>query len=142
MPSHLLVVEPEPDIACLLRLLFEPARFTLQCAEDLREARAALARLPPPDLVILDPLLPDGDGLELCRELRARWPALPILLLTTQVQMREAVLAAGASRFMTKPFEPEELEAEAARLLTIGTRRAAAPGAHLPEAKRDLGWNP
>ncbi len=120
MQSHLLIVEPEPDIACLLRLLFDPPRFVVRCAEDLRGARAALAQLPPPDLIILDPFLPDGDGLALCRELRVRRPALPILVLTTQAQMWEAALAAGASRFMMKPFEPGELEAAVTRLCRGG----------------------
>ncbi len=124
---QILVVEPEPDIACLLRMIFESARFAVLCAEDLGEARAALARPRPPDLVILDPLLPDGDGLDLCRELTATRPSLPILVLTTQAATRDAALAAGARRFMTKPFEPEELEAEAARLLAAGSgdRRSA-----------------
>lgn len=116
MQSHLLVVEPEPDIACLLRLLFDPPRFAVRCVEALRGARAALAQLPPPDLIILDPLLPDGDGLAFCRKLRVRRPALPILVLSTQAQMREAALVAGASLFMMKPFEPGELEAAVTRL--------------------------
>lgn len=141
MRSQILVVEPEPDIACLLRMLFDAPRFAVQCAENLREARAALTPLPPPDLVILDPLLPDGDGLDLCRELKARWPALPILVLTTQAQTREAALAAGVSLFMVKPFEPEELEAEVARLLATDPA-AAGPARRPRQWRRSCGRRP
>ncbi len=72
---------------------------------------------PRPDAILLDRGLPDGDGLDLCREVKARCPALPILVLTAHAQARGEALAAGADRFLVKPFDPDELAAAVAGLL-------------------------
>jgi DNA-binding response OmpR family regulator len=119
--TELLVVEDEPDIARLLRHIFDPARYTLTWVGDLSTAQARIRVKPPPDLVLLDEGLPDGSGLELCRELKDRWPALPVLLVTAlpRSSILEEALAAGADTFIAKPFDPDEILA-AAELLVPG----------------------
>ncbi len=113
----LLVVEDEPDLAALIRMIFDPGRFAVVVADDLASARSILARPLAPDLVILNVVLPDGDGLDLCRGLRAAGMALPVIVLTGMVGTRAQALAAGADAFVTKPFDPDALAAEVERLL-------------------------
>ncbi len=127
MPKRILVVEDDPDLATLLAMLFRPPRYTVRVAGDLARARALLAEPPGPDLVLLDVVLPDGNGLDLCRELKAVRTALPVLLITgrDEAEIRRRPAAHGPDLFMEKPFEPEEVLA-AARWLLLG--RAARHG--------------
>lgn len=121
MRKRILVVEDDPDLAAFLAMLFQPARYAVRVAGSLARARALLAEPPAPDLVLLDVVLPDGNGLELCRELKAARPALPVLLLTArdEAEIRRESRALGPDLFMMKPFEPEEVQA-AARWLLLG----------------------
>jgi DNA-binding response OmpR family regulator len=63
------------------------------------------------DLAMLDNWLPDGSGIELCREMRSRFPATPIIFMSAAAQEStiEEAIAAGADRYFVKPFDPEEL---------------------------------
>jgi two-component system catabolic regulation response regulator CreB len=125
-PRVVLLVEDEPDIAAVLRLCLDPQRFAVACAGTLAAARDRLARGPRPDLVVLDLGLPDGNGLTLCREVKAEHPALPVMVLTayTHEETREAASQAGADRFVEKPFDPDDLRATVDQLLD--RRRASA----------------
>jgi DNA-binding response OmpR family regulator len=118
VPQRVLVVESEPDVATVVRLALRPSGYQVSWAGDLAMARVLLKDRPP-GLVILELRLHDGDGLDLCRQLRAERPSLPIVVLTTRVEARETALAAGATAFLTKPFEVDELEAQVRRLLPI-----------------------
>lgn len=93
-------------------------------AASVEAAREALAA--PHDVVVLDIGLPDGSGIELCREMRADGRPEPILLLTAQsaVSKRVAGLDAGADDYLVKPFAVAELRA---RVRALGRRRAAKP---------------
>lgn len=107
MAKHVLVVEDEPNIAESLSFLLQRAGFVVDIIDDGRVAlQAALAT--PPDVLVLDVMLPGMDGYTLLRALRAdqRTSALPVLILTAKGQSedRETAEAAGASRFVTKPF--------------------------------------
>ncbi len=126
MPQRVLVVEDEPDNAALLRIILQSAGYDVLLAADIATARSLLAG-GPPDLVILDLVLPDGDGLELCRELKAGLPRLPIVVLTAWgwTAVREQALAECADLFMGKPFDLQELEAAVERLLAADDPTAA-----------------
>jgi DNA-binding response OmpR family regulator len=78
------MVEDEPDIAAVLRIVLEQG-YGVTLAPDLASARAALARTGRPDLLVLDLLLPDGNGLEFCREVRAADPTVPIITVSADV---------------------------------------------------------
>jgi DNA-binding response OmpR family regulator len=121
MRRRILAIEPDPDIATLYRVLFEQAGYAVQWAGDLLAVRVALLDLLPPrapDLVLVDPWLPDGDGLTLGRELRARWPRVPIIALSTSAAARAWLLADCADAFFLKPFDPDELLAAVERMVT------------------------
>lgn len=117
MPERILVVEDEQKIASLLRrgLLYEG--YTVDLAPN-GEAGLQMARDNPPDLVVLDIMLPGIDGLEVCRRLRAA-SDVPILMLTAKdaIPDRVAGLDSGADGYMVKPFDFDELLARVRALL-------------------------
>lgn len=118
---RILVVDDEPHIGLLLRLQLESRGYELQLARSLFEARAALLDdAERPDGVLLDLHLPDGSGVELLRELRARaaTKTLPIIILTAEGEERvlQEARSLGAAT-VTKPFSPSKLTAQVAALL-------------------------
>jgi len=121
--SRVLVVDDEPQILRALHTNLRGAGFDVATAGSVDEALAAAA-IHPPDAVILDLVLPDGSGIEVCRELR-RWTAIPIVVLSVVGEEREKVAAldAGADDYVTKPFGMDELLARLRAVL----RRAAPP---------------
>jgi two-component system response regulator MprA len=109
MAEHILVVEDETRIADLLRRGLTYEGFRVSVAGDGLTGLAT-ARDDPPDLVILDWMLPGLDGLEVCKRLRAAGP-VPIIMLTAKesVPDRVAGLNAGADDYVVKPFAFDEL---------------------------------
>lgn len=107
--TRILIVEDEPRIAAFLQKGFAAQGFTTDVAQDVAEA-LALARTDP-DLVVLDRGLPDGDGLDVLRELRRTERTVPVILLTARDAVADTVagLDSGADDYMTKPFSFEEL---------------------------------
>jgi two-component system, OmpR family, response regulator len=110
--GNVLVVEDDSSLNQLVGAYVELAGFDYRPALDGQSAlRAAAER--PPSMVILDLMLPDMDGFEVCRQLKSgpRTAGVPVLMLTalTQDDSRRRGLECGAARYMTKPFDPDEL---------------------------------
>ena len=111
-PSHpvVLVVDDEPETCAFVELALEPAGYDVECAAD---AASGLARIAEGgiDLVLLDRMLPDADGLEVCRRVRARGDDLPIVMLTAMVgrPARLSSFIEGAHDYLNKPVEVDEL---------------------------------
>ena len=119
MPSvRILVVDDDPKILRLMRRGLAFASYTVDLATTGEQA-LGLAREQPPDLVVLDVMLPGLDGIEVCRRLRTGAPELPILMLTAKgrVPDRIAGLDAGADDYLVKPFDFDELLARIRALL-------------------------
>jgi len=116
--ARILVVEDDPKLLSLIRRGLAFARYEVEPSED-GESALIRAREQPPDLVVLDVMLPGLDGLEVCRRLRAGVPGLPILMLTARgrVPDRIAGLDAGADDYLVKPFDFDELLARIRALL-------------------------
>ena len=122
--ERVLVVDDEPQILRALTTTLKAAGYEVEQADTAKTART-LAAIKPPDAVILDLLLPDATGTEVCRELR-QWTTIPILILSAVGDEREKVSAldAGADDYVTKPFGVEELLAR----LRAALRRAGPHG--------------
>jgi DNA-binding response OmpR family regulator len=118
--SRVLVVEDDADIASLIVHYLTPAGYESEIVANGSDALAA-ARRKPPDLVILDRMLPGLDGLEICRALRAdaALGAVPILMLTARAEETDRIAGfeIGADDYVTKPFSPKELVARVGALL-------------------------
>lgn len=109
-PINVLVVDDEPVLAELVSMALRYEGWEIATAGDGASA-IALARENPPDVVVLDVMLPDMSGLDVLRELRQQIPGLPLLLLTAKdsVEDRIAGLTAGGDDYVTKPFSLEEV---------------------------------
>ncbi|TMK69670.1 MAG: response regulator transcription factor [Actinobacteria bacterium] len=119
--QHVLVVDDEPQILRALQTNLRGAGYDVTTATTGGEALTQAA-VRPPDALILDLILPDRSGTDVCRELRT-WTSVPILVLSAVGDEREKVAAldAGADDYVTKPFGMEELLAR----LRAAMRRAA-----------------
>jgi len=120
MAARILIVEDEEPLTMMLRYNLEAEGYAVETAARGDEAEIKLAESPP-DLVVLDWMLPGLSGIELCRRLRAR-PAtarLPIIMLTARGEEGERVrgLATGADDYIVKPFSLPELIARIGALL-------------------------
>jgi DNA-binding response OmpR family regulator len=126
MASDVLVVEDEADIRRLICLYLERDGFRCRTAAGGTEALRALAAAPP-DLVVLDLMLPELDGLELCRRIRGdpRTAAVPIIILTARTDEVDRVvgLELGADDYVAKPFSPKELVARVRAVLRRSGQR-------------------
>ncbi len=104
--SWVLVIEDEEDISEFLRYILENENFTVKTASSLAEARVHL-KGGLPSAVLLDRGLPDGDGLDICRELKGKGPKPAVLVLSARRNPEEVKegMAAGADHYITKPFQ-------------------------------------
>ena len=120
MKTKILVVDDEPDVVELVDFNLKAAGFEVVTATDgeeaLKKARAAL-----PSLIILDLMLPEVDGLEVCKILRRdpQTSGIPIIMLTAKAAEIDRILGLelGADDYVTKPFSPRELVLRVKRLL-------------------------
>jgi DNA-binding response OmpR family regulator len=131
--TKVLVVDDEPTIREIVVGYLERDGFTTLEAADGNRARELLES-DPPDLVVLDLMLPGTDGLELCRWIRSR-SRLPVIMLTARGEEADRIvgLELGADDYVTKPFSPREL---AARVRTV-LRRAEADTASVERLSYD-----
>ncbi len=126
LPTHILIVEDEADIRRFVRLTLETEGHTVHEAATLQRGliEAGTRR---PDLVVLDLGLPDGDGVDLIRDLRT-WSAMPIIVLSARSAeaSKIAALDAGADDYLVKPFGSGELMARVRAQLRRSQRASGA----------------
>jgi two-component system response regulator MprA len=136
---RILVVDDEPQLRRALERALKLEGYEVATAADGDEALAAAGETRP-DAIVLDVLMPKRDGLEVCRELRARQDQTPVLMLTARDAVADRVdgLDAGADDYVVKPFALEELLARLRALL----RRGDGKGADEQLAYADLTLDP
>jgi DNA-binding response OmpR family regulator len=126
--TRVLVVEDDRDIAELVRRYLERAGFAVTHVSSGKDALTRLAQ-GPPDLLLLDLMLPHVDGIEICRAARANpaTAAIPIIMLTARAEESERIagLEVGADDYVPKPFSPNELVARVRALLRRTHRQPA-----------------
>ncbi|HEY8351061.1 MAG TPA: response regulator, partial [Sphingomonadales bacterium] len=114
MKPRILLIEDDPSLTELIRYNLEEEGFAIATSADGEEG-LLLAEEDPPDLILLDWMLPNLSGIEICRRLRrnADTANLPVIMLTARAEEADRVrgLDTGADDYVTKPFSPRELVA-------------------------------
>lgn len=124
----ILCIEDHPEMIELIRLILGRRGYLVSGAEGGRVGLQAMEE-DPPDLVLLDLMMPDMDGWEVYRQIRSndRLKEIPVIAVTAKAQLIDRILAvkvAGMDDFVTKPFDPKELIASVERVLGTGTGRS------------------
>ncbi len=124
--DHILIVDDDPEIRKLLARYLGEQGFRVSVAAD----KSQCEKLTPdslPDLIVLDVMLPDGSGLEICRDLSSRRASIPIILLTALKEDVDRIigLELGADDYLGKPFNPRELVARIKAVLRRSQKEAA-----------------
>ena len=129
--TRVLVIDDDQDLGALLARYLRGFDFEVSIARDATDGLQALER-DPPDIVILDVMLPEMDGFTVCRKVRER-SRVPIVMLTARgaVDDRVVGLELGADDYVSKPFEPRELMA---RMQAVLRRSAAIEGRVVDES--------
>ncbi len=135
--ARILVVDDEPQILRAMQMKLRGAGYGVDSAGTAEEALMKAA-MRPPDAIILDLLLPDGNGSDVCRELRT-WTTAPVLVLSAVGEESEkiAALDAGADDYVTKPFSGDELLARL-RAALRRTNAAVQPTLEIGDLRLDL----
>jgi two-component system, OmpR family, KDP operon response regulator KdpE len=138
MSQRILVCDDEIQIRRALRVVLKDAGFEVTETADAQEALDAVS-VRPPDAAIIDLLLPDGDGIEVCRSIRS-WSEMPILVLSAvgEEDQKVRALEAGADDYVTKPFGPRELVARLKAALRRAGDDADEPAVTAGDLRIDL----
>ena len=138
-PDHILIVDDDSELRRLLGEYLEKSGYRVTSVPGGREMRRALDVPAPPDLLILDLMMPGEDGLALCRDLRAR-SNLPVIMLTARAEEVDRIvgLEMGADDYLAKPFNPRELLARIKGLLR--RTRSLPSGRAATHRLRFAGW--
>jgi len=120
---QILVVEDEQKVAAFLRQALTESGYSVSVAHD-GAAGLTMAESTPFDLIVLDRMLPQRNGLDICRELRDSGQETPILMITARDTLEDKVLGldSGADDYLTKPFSIDEMLARVRALLRRGGR--------------------
>lgn len=137
--TKILVVDDESSIVTLLQFNIEKAGFDVVTAEDGRTGYE-LALSEKPDLIVLDLMLPEMDGIEVCKQLRQDKVETPILMLTAKDDELDKIigLELGADDYLTKPFSPREVVARIKAILRRSAGKAAEPNVEEPVQEKAL----
>ena len=122
MTQSILVADDEPSILLSLQFLLQKAGFEVRLAHNGEEVIQAVEQSTP-DLLLLDAMMPQRDGYDVCQTIRAdpRWAELPIIMLTAKSRdvERQKGMALGATDYVTKPFSTRDLVATVRKHLTV-----------------------
>ncbi len=108
--NKVLAVDDDRDILKVLKANLKLQSYEVETADNWKDAKKIISESLP-DLILLDVMLPDGDGVEICREIKSDYPQIPIIMLTAKDKVSDKVLGleSGADDYVVKPFETLEL---------------------------------
>ena len=134
MSAHILIIEDDPNIAELIRLYLEKNKFDVTIASDGKTGLDTFITLHP-DLILLDIMLPEMDGFEVCREIR-KTDKTPIIMLTAKDETVDKItgLELGADDYISKPFDMKEVIARIHAVL----RRTSGEGVADDDSPKDI----
>jgi DNA-binding response OmpR family regulator len=136
MSRLIAVVDDEPDIRELVALHLKKAGFSVRTFPDAGQFQKSLTGSLP-DLVVLDLMLPDADGIDICKDMKrgTRTAGVPVIMLTARGDELDRVLGLeiGADDYITKPFSPKELVARVKAVLRRSEQRSAGNTIELPQ---------
>jgi DNA-binding response OmpR family regulator len=137
MPKKILLVDDEPEILEICRDYLKASAFDVVTARDGAQGLAT-ARREKPDLIVLDWMMPEMDGIDVCRTIR-RESDVPIIMLTARVEETDKLigLELGADDYITKPFSPRELVARVKVILRRASGDSAAEVIRVGEVSLD-----
>jgi DNA-binding response OmpR family regulator len=128
--KKVLIADDEPNIVAAIEFLLKQRGYEVHTAQDGREALQALERVVP-DLIVLDVMMPQTSGYEVCQTIRKRaeWRHIKIVMLSAKGRDAEVNkgMAIGADLYVTKPFSTRELMAKIDGLLGTGSDQSATP---------------
>ena len=126
MSQSVLIVDDEPNIVRSLEFLMTKAGYEVRVARDGEQALNEIAKAPP-DLVLLDAMIPKRDGFDVCQTIRGNpdWAGIRVIMLTAKGRdiEREKGLAMGADDYITKPFSTREVVVQVEKILGSKERR-------------------
>jgi two-component system phosphate regulon response regulator OmpR len=127
MPARVLIIDDDERLAAMLRAYLEGRGYSAECRADAASGLAQV-RLGKPDAVVLDVMLPDLDGFEVLKKIRAG-SQVPVIMLTARGEDTDRIvgLELGADDYLPKPFNPRELVARLAAVLRRGTPTKTEP---------------
>lgn len=127
MTHSIMIVEDEPAIRDMLKFVLHSQGFSVNCCEDVQAAKQSI-KLTPPDLILLDWMLPGTSGIEYAKVLKqaSETQNIPIIMLTAKAEEENKILGleVGADDYITKPFSPRELVARIRAVLRRGPLQA------------------
>ncbi len=127
---HVLVVEDDPHTAYLLEFMLQREGFRTTISPDGRDALGLIDTIDPPDLVLLDLMMPYASGFQVLQSLRGtgEWMDVPVIIISAKVLERDITQAfdMGADDYVTKPFRPGELLARVRRNIDVARRLRAS----------------
>lgn len=136
MSEKIMLLEDDENLGLSLKKFIQDEGYDVDLARNLEEARAK--KIDDYDLMILDWMLPDGQGVDYLKEVRAKTNSIPVIMLTARAELIDKVigLESGANDYVTKPFEPRELVARIRAQLRLSS---AQGGEKESEAKIEVG---
>ena len=136
--ATILVCDDDPSLRELVRAVLGPRYRFVEAADGIEAL--ALAREEPPDLIVLDVMLPGLSGIEVLEQLRTDdgLKSIPVVVITAWSHAEIDAQVAGADRFVSKPFDPDDLSTAVEELLAVGsTDPTGAEGPALPGSERN-----
>jgi CheY-like chemotaxis protein len=123
-----LIVDDDADIVTMLVQVLQDEHYEVRAASG--EEALAIASADPPDVILLDIMMPGMDGVEVCRRLRAnpRTASIPVIAMSASHRLRERASEMDVNGLLAKPFDLDELLANIERLVKVPPHREASPG--------------